>query len=52
MFKKGIKYQRLRETPSPPPQVPPKNAEPQKPPELPPKPKPKMEKDLIDFTSK
>lgn len=51
MFKKGVKYQKLRESPSPPPKLPPKNAEPQKPSELPPKPKPK-EKDLIDFTSK
>lgn len=53
MFKqKDIKYQKLRESPSPPPKVPPKNTEPQKPQELPPKPKPKDEKDLIDFHSK
>lgn len=52
MFKKeGIKYQKLRESPSPPPKVPQKNEEPQKPPELPPKLKPKEEKNLIDFSS-
>lgn len=53
MFKKeGIKYKKLRESPSPPPKLLPKNAEPLKPPDRPPKPKTKEEKDLIDFTSK
>lgn len=56
MFGKKIKYQKLRESSSPPrqpPEVPKRNVV-QKPPELPPKPKPKsdQQKNLIDFNSK
>lgn len=47
MFQKNIKYQKLRESPSPPPPLPERNVV-QKPPDRPPKP---QEKNLIDLSS-